>query len=894
VKFVVSTLVAVASVCVPCPVRAAHPELFVTSADRSAIQDKIEHVDWARKAYGTLKAEVDHCVQHCQGDPRWMTSRLLMNWQTHYEVPLVRNERWIGGKGDAPVPTPRFAGARDWASNYHAPTLLEDFLPNNDDHGKIWLINNQTNKGEWVDPGITGRAIETANARILQVAADAAFIYWLGGDEKYARFASDVLWTYMQGFSYVQMPQDVSRRLPNQIIGMTSFEVIHEDSMLPLGEAYDFLHDYLLKQGRDVKLMQAQLKRLADRVIDGGSAKGNWNLNQAKEIAPATLVLDDNASFADGRGRQYYVNILLNARLPAQTGLVHVIAEGYDPATALWPEAPGYGFGTTPQLVQIASLLTGDPAGRKILQDPILPRALLAQSELLYPNGWSVGLGDTDNTRISAVGLELLIAAARRASDQTLEDRLTAILRGEIESGFYDRSAQANIPAITQYVAELKPVAATAQRQSRTYLGAPLNVLIQRNLTDREHSLAAAIYGTEGGHVHANGLSIELYGAGLILGADPGRGASYWQPDHRDYYSQPPAHNTVIINADSTYPAYGTGHEAMKVDSVEPAPGETGVSPDISFAQCSFQYARPAALQQRTLALIRTGPDSGFYFDVFRSLAKSGGGFHDYLYHDIGQSLILSDDSGRRLSPVSSHLLGSSAGDLMGYDYFEHEQSLAFAGNLHGVFAAEMPDGSRNFMSVWMPGHPQRRIFSLMAPPDHAGREALPKVFNTMPMPTLLVRQQGDAWQAPFVAVFEPYRGENTAAIRSVRALNDDRSPIAACSVLGDAFEAVLWQDPEPTAPRNIQGIGFQGSFGVVLRRNGQVTEIYLGHGKTLNVDDISIVLSGEGSAAIVHTNRGWRYSATAPIRVHLPARDSVVTNGVLPPGLDQQLSVSN
>ena len=202
------------------------------------------------------------------------------------------------------------------------------------------------------------------------------------------------------------------------------------------------------------------------------------------------------------------------------------------------------------------------------------------------------------------------------------------------------------------------------------------------------------MYGTDGGHVHANGLAIELYGAGVIMGADPGRGSSYWQADHGEYYSQPPAHNTVIVNGRSAYPV--RGGNPMRVDLVEPAFGETGISPNISFVQASFDYKSPAATQQRTLALIRTSDRSGFYFDVFRSRAKEeSGSFHDYVYHNVGQSLApwsrsgcllwccaslyftgraLHDAGGAKL-PLESTTLSRKLSGLPGYKYFKDERS---------------------------------------------------------------------------------------------------------------------------------------------------------------------------------------------------------------------------
>ena len=145
---------------------------------------------------------------------------------------------------------------------------------------------------------------------------------------------------------------------------------------------------------------------------------------------------------------------------------------------------------------------------------------------------------------------------------------------------------------------------------------------MQRNLApggDTAHSLAAALYGTNGGHVHQNGIAIELYGAGYIQGADPGRGSSYWAANHREYYVTPVAHNTVVVNGASTYQEYKDPNRSMNLIAVEPESQQIAMSPDISFAQASFTYTKPASKQMRTLALVRTGPTGGFYYDVFRS-----------------------------------------------------------------------------------------------------------------------------------------------------------------------------------------------------------------------------------------------------------------------------------
>jgi hypothetical protein len=866
-------------------VYAAHPQILVNTSDRDAVCRKLQD-GWAKEAYKNLKDSVDPYIKRCKEDPNWLTSRLMMNWQGHYTTDICEKSCWVGGKGQAPVPTPRFAGARDWATKYKMPAEIENFKPYNDNNGKVWLLNGETKQEEWTDPQTTGRILETTNDRIVTLASQAAFIYWIEGDPAYARMASDVLWTYMHGFSFKtppQVPADDKNMV--KIIGMTSFEVIHEDIVTPLSLSYDFLHDYLQKEGSDVRLIQAGLKRMIDRVIDGGSSEGNWNLNQARIIAFGGLSLEDNADYTDGKGRPYYTDVVLNAKLPNQTGLSLVIEQGYDAKTALWPEAPGYGFGTTADIVRMALLTGSQPAGQKVLASSILPRAALAQLDLLYPDGWSCGVGDTVNTRINTVALELLIASARKHNDSDTEMRLTAALQREIDTGFYDRSKQSNLLALTQYVDQLKP-SAKAPQAARTSWAAPLNILIQRN-GDSKYALAAAMFATDGGHIHANGLAMELYGTGIILGADPGRGVSYWQAEHGDYYSQPPAHNTVIVNGSTTYPAYGKDRIVMQLDYAEPKDGQSGISPNIGFAQGSVQYTKPAAQQQRTLALIRTGPKSGFYFDVFRSRAKSDS-FHDYLYHNIGQSMVMLDSAAKAVPLSPSDRLGTKHGNLKGYDYFKNERLADYEGDWQAVFIAAMPDGTKHLMSLWMPGQRDRRIFAVDAPANHAARGVLPQAYTEMPMPTVLVRQAGDAWNRPFIAVYEPYLDSDGPMIRSVQA--DDKlkgnSSLAACVVTcKDGLRVYLMQDDKGTQMRQINGFGCHGRFGVVFIRDRGIEELYLGNGQKIGDRDIWIA-SADGlaiDASLIRDDDGWSYSASGPIKVSFVTR-------ILPAGKNQRI----
>lgn len=63
--------------------------------------------------------------------------------------------------------------------------------------------------------------------------------------------------------------------------------------------------------------------------------------------------------------------------------------------------------------------------------------------------------------------------------------------------------------------------------------------LVQRNGMDKRHSLMIAQNASEGNHMHANGISMELYGKGYRLAPDGGIGLTLYSGlDYLEYYSQ--------------------------------------------------------------------------------------------------------------------------------------------------------------------------------------------------------------------------------------------------------------------------------------------------------------------------------------------------------------------
>ncbi|MGJ8672288.1 heparinase II/III domain-containing protein [Rubritalea sp.] len=749
-----------------------HPRVLVSPDERGALLQKIDSVEWTGNAFRKVKAKVDSYVSKVDEDPKWMTSRMFMNWETGYTQAITKGSRTVGGKGSAPVPTPRFTGARDWKSDY-SRFNLEQAKPFNDKNGLIWMRNSKTGKGEWVEPALTGHNIENRNAGIMSLAQDAAFVYWVTGEERYAKFATDILWTYMEGFQYTKPPLVADENEGSmRIIGSTSFEVIHDNLVNHAGLTYDFLFHYIAeREDVDGAVIEQCLKRMVDRIIDGGGREGNWNLHQARSIAYAGLALQDDAQYSDGRGRQYYVDIVLNADLPRQKGLIDVIGEGFDLKTGIWPEASGYGFDTTANIIEFACLLANDPQGRAALETPVVQKAMLAQTKLLHPNGWSNAVGDTSYKRVMTRGAEMLLSWAIKEKKIELAQEMAAIIQQELEASAYDRNRLDGVLEITRYAAELPVAENEVLERSPTYFAEPLDIVMLENRSpsgDPKRALSAAMFGSRGGHMHANGLAVELYGAGHVLGVDPGRGSSYWQPDHRRYYLQMPAHNTVIPMGDASYNPKDDKGIRQKIEVVEPAFGKEPENPHLTYLTSSFELTRPEAQQQRTLALVRVNATTAFYFDVFSSKLQqsSQDEYHDWFYHGMAQSIHVTDVSGESIEFSESMELTQKKGNMEGYNYFKNEQSLATAETVRATFPLEVGN-EKVAMDLWMLGEKGRTLFKVEAPPNRAARN-YSKTIQAMACPTLLVRQKGEANSQPFVAVYEPYLQADGAQVRSV------------------------------------------------------------------------------------------------------------------------------
>jgi hypothetical protein len=413
-----------------------------------------------------------------------------------------------------------------------------------------------------------------------------------------------------------------------------------------------------------------------------------------------------------------------------------------------------------------------------------------------------------------------------------------------------------------------EPVTSSTRTVHLPYAG----VIIQNNLNFSHPKDYGLMYYMGGGsyvHSHLSGLDMELYGAGNVMsgvggaGAPGGRGGELFVC----YYRSFAGHNTVVINGQSKGGTRGwKGDEynimnTVEAQAMEPLPYVPAASRDFRFAAQILKDKINDAVQQRTVCIVRTSDTSGYYLDMFRSTSNKENRFHDYLYHNIGDSLTLVTGDGHALPLRSDEKVDKTFQDRTYQDWsFYPSVPLAYPGKKARVRLfpgwhffkqvdyseptsqpvagrCDMTFDNKRYMHVMMPAGVERQYTAGTAPPilDAPGR------YGKKDSRILAIRQQGEAWNRPFVVVFEPSLSEQPS-VESVAYLQTGDAIVGAkvVSRTGDRVITdwiIAHENEDATYENRDAGITFTGRFAVARSIDSPAKRellLYIGHGDTL------------------------------------------------------------
>jgi hypothetical protein len=800
------------------------PFIWVKVSDRPAILKKIEEQPWAKSLYVELRARTDAAVPVTMAERR---DKLMA-------LPLA----WSAGR-DSP------------------PTLVT--FPRN-------------------DPFADGRDVQaTAITKSLQDGIDCGVLFYLTEQSPYAQCAADILFTFANALPQIEPNREYTTNGGWLYQGDHLREVRIVSAQLPI--IYDFVQPWLKNGGKaydlasgelrsfDFEAMQEIFRTYIWLALNHGLYDSNWPALESPGLVHNMLGLDDAEERA--AALPYYLTEDTEHKFEhwsrGQPSLQRITNKFKNPGD-VWPESLGYSVHVASNLVYVMTVFD------RLYPDLNLGRryrnvsaALTSYYDLRFPNGDTPYIGD--GSRRQHVGFHTYEKALQLAvlNDNQDQARLFAdLLAASMESGLYDRAALApRSYGWNHYLTPLQllwslddpggdETSDAAPPHPRSNHLPHAGLYIQRNVSDTEpvkDSLMAYVAGGSYIHGHASGMEMELYGQGHVLGINNGS-STYGTAIHENYYRLFAAKNTVISNGAS---ASDGGWIELGIDTVtkvamEPEPNRAAVSPNHSFSTTSFHdehnLVAPAE-HERTVALIRLSDSSGFYLDVFRARSDTPGQYHDYVYHNVGDTLMIQSagkplpmnaDPERFQAPARIDWEFQRDFQHPGWHYFEDvETGEPTDRGFEAVFSATELGDAAVHMRAMIPRGMTTEMTQVNGPPT----KGAPKGYETKPLPAFVMRHEGEAWDNPFVAVYEAYSEKPT--VQSVERLMSGNAfkGVRITSTLDgqDLIHYILLQEnPDDLFEDRNADIDFKGRFGVVtVDGAGDLRELYIGSGHYLD-----------------------------------------------------------
>jgi len=427
--------------------------------------------------------------------------------------------------------------------------------------------------------------------RNLAAMRSAAWAFALTGDERYARFAADVLLGYAA--RYREYPYHSASRSGGSW-HVRSGGHLFEQTLTEAGAmasyiapAYDLVcTSGVLSKEESQTIRDGLLRPMLENIAKNRAGKSNWQTWHNAAMLNAGAVL----------GSKEWVE---RAIADPGNGFVHQMQVSVSEDGMWYENSWGYHFYTLRALTEIVE--SARRLGVDLWGHPRLKRMFTVPVDYVMPDGHLPRFGDDVSTSVGRVArsLEFAFHAYRDPAmvpwlpnSPTWDSVMLGRAVGE----------EPEPPA-----AESKLFPAAGHAVLRT--GGPKGLV------------SVMTFGPYGGfHGHFDKLSFVLYGCGEELGVDPGRARSqaYRLPIHREWYKATLAHNTVVVDRKSQAPASG---RLLHFDA------DAGRA--LVVAQCSGAYEGVV----HTRLLLQTPG----YLLVFDDLKADAEHRFDWFYHSRGK-----------------------------------------------------------------------------------------------------------------------------------------------------------------------------------------------------------------------------------------------------------------
>jgi Secretion system C-terminal sorting domain/Heparinase II/III-like protein len=712
-------------------------------------------------------------------------------------------------------------------------------------------------------PAIPGvKADRAAHNNMLTSASEAAILYYLTDDPDYAQYASDILSHYTDRLSSAR----AIKYTPGTTGILFSDWWLESRALYPkIAIVYDFVYDYANNPANTVfdlatnsrrafnnTKAQTTVQTLATIVFESVSApQSNHSVLAGNGALFNLLMIDDNTK-RDTFFNYFYNDPQANPFDAYTWTLANFTSQN------IWDETLDYSKYSQELVLQSLNVIDRyKPELNIITNNKRIFDGFPFYENYFYPSGEIMRFGDTDDEVDLLYGYQRMLKIATRKNMTSELATTKQILKFE-----YNKRGGNNPIIATENLEWSNPlqllwgenvedtVTPKAPVLNSTVPVQHAGLVIQRNYNTTNVKTNGLMYYSGGApyvHAHRSGINLELYGKGYVLGAESGSGA-YTTDEHDNYRKRLAAHNTVIANGSGLSGSnWATTMNTVSLVSSEPKANVNAISNNFSFATQFINDTYNKCLQQRTNSIVRTSETTGYYFDIARSKGNTTNNFHDYIYHNIGDAVALkfTDNTSVPLSASTKYAADTST-NVTGWKFFESVNSSTATNQ--AVNAKFSLNTVNKFMNVVIPGGISREYATALAPTTKGALNG----YDVKKTPVMTMRKIGEAWDQPFIAIFEPTDNQ-LGTVKSATTIFDNTKAVGVkvvSEINGQQIIDIILSNDSDNVALNLPqyNISFTGRFAIVRTEviNGATTDVslYIGRGqqlvfidKTLNGD---------------------------------------------------------
>lgn len=783
-----------------------HPVIYATSQERQHILDLIQNYDWAKKIEIALHAEVD------------------------FKLRAYKNN----------------------------PNIIFDSIPK-------FAANSKKNTEFKASP------LANKHNRILALASRASMLYYITQDVKYAKFSADLIAPYLEHMAS-RTPKNTS------ITGNHFYDP--RTTYGPIALTYDFIYNYLKQPNATVynsklktqipfnntQAQKAIVNMVGDMLQEYGAEDTHGKIISNHPILKAPGALFGILCVENDEERERLFNVFWEKGTAHQNSFKHTILPMFG-KQGIWPESLGYSF--MPAVTMVLNIVDRIKPELDVTKDYVnILEGNFLFDNLRHPDRRFVRYGDSKRNKDlteELYGYTLNLATRRGYKSIALMAQI-ALKQAYKAKG--KRSPKLTDDAFNNYQ-ELQlfwgeplqeQLGGTIDFEKPTVTIPHAGIVLQRNTVNynnEAYGLCGIIGGAHYVHSHLTGITMELYGANYIMAPNAGLPERVWQrriPLHENYFRLYAGNNTVVVNGKSHGIQEGSWKDGAYVwqntvrnVAAEPKHLKDPVSPNFNFATQLLNDDINKAKQLRTLGIIRTSAKTGYYFDMFRSKALGDNKFHDYIYHNIGDKTVVYGEGNTVLKRSKTKRYQNDIGDPVaspGWRFFEKTKTTASVNE--AVKVAFQIKHDNRFMNMFTPKGITRAYTTALAPPTREAKNGYDKIKTQV----LTIRQEGEAWNTPFVSVFEPTIGAETSVknVKRITSQNTDIGLQVESVVNTTKFtDYIICLDTIKTVNIPNLGINFKGHYGIVRieEKKGEkpIVTLYIGEGSFLKYNTYSLVL---------------------------------------------------